>query len=662
MIRQVYSIALFSIFLSVVYFPSFADVRLPQLVSSGMVLQRDIQLKLWGWASPGEKISIAFNGKKGRAVTGADGRWLIVLPEMKTGGPYTMTIKGHNEILLTDILIGDVWFCSGQSNMVLPMERLKEKYPDEVAHDSFPEIRNFFVSTRADVTKIYDDLPPGKWIPAVGAGILGFGGTTYFFAKQLYQKYRVPIGIINSSVGGTPIEAWISAEGFTDFPARLEEIKNFRDTAYMNKMTRRPSAGASAGGRTGGADPGYVRPEPDKGISGPVKWTDPAYEPVNWHKFWLPGYWADQGAKGLNGIIYFRKEVDVPASMTGVPAKLFVGRIVDADSTFVNGQFVGNITYQYPPRRYDVPAGLLKPGKNIIVVKVISTFGKGGFVPDKNYSLNANGQRIDLRGDWTYQVGQVQDRGNFASDNAPRGINAQNSPTGLYNTMAAPAINYRIKGFLWYQGEANSGRPKEYARLLPSLIADWRNKWGGGDIPFLYAQLPNFMDVDYSPSESDWAQLRQSQLETLSVPNTGMAVAIDAGEWNDIHPLDKKDVGDRLAFWARHLAYGDNDLVYSGPIYQSCTLDGNKVILSFGSVGSGLMAKGGGDLYYFSIAGEDKRYVWAKAKIEGDKVIVWNDAVPNPVSVRYGWADNPEGANLYNKEGLPASPFEAKVP
>ncbi|GAB3916639.1 sialate O-acetylesterase [Mucilaginibacter boryungensis] len=618
-----------------------------------MVLQRGIKLKIWGWATPGEKVNIAFNGTKMHTVTGPDGKWLINLPAMKAGGPYAMYIKGNNEIKLSDILIGDVWFCSGQSNMVLAMERLKEKYPEEVTHDNFPEIRNFFVPTKSDVTKEYDDLPPGKWTAATGQGILEFGGVTYFFAKQLYQKYRVPIGIINSSVGGVPIEAWMSADGFKDFPADLALIKNFRDTAYMNNLNRQVEK----------ARGNFQRPvvEPDKGTSGPVKWTDPAYVPQNWHPFWLPGYWADQGVRGLNGILYFRKEIEVPASMTGVPAKLFLGRIIDADSTFVNGRFVGNITYQYPPRRYDVPAGLLEPGKNVIIVKVINTAGKGGFVPEKNYSLNANGQRLDLRGEWTYQVGQVQPRlsfDGFRNNNGPRPIIAQNAPTGLYNTMAAPAINFAIKGFIWYQGEANTSKPKEYAKLLPALIADWRNKWGEGNIPFLYAQLPNFMEADYSPEESDWAQLRQRQLEGLAVPNTGMAVTIDAGEWNDIHPVDKKDVGERLALWAQHLAYGTKEMVYSGPIYQSSKVEGNKMVLTFSNTGSGLVVKGGGDLYYFAIAGADKKYVWAKARIEGNKVIVWNDTIANPVSVRYAWADNPQGANLYNKEGLPASPFE----
>jgi len=625
---------LFSFILIFSTSPAFADIKLPQLISDHMVLQRDIKLKIWGWASPKEKISVDFNGKKEKTVTDVNGKWLLELPAMKAGGPYKMVLKGNNQITLSDIYIGDVWFASGQSNMVLPMERLKERYPDEVANDNFPQIRNFFVPTYANVSIISEDLPPGEWKPAVGDNILGFGGTTYFFAKMLYQKYKVPIGIINSSVGGVPIEAWMSAEAFKELPEYSDKIKNFRDTVYMSDMLKKQKANSTP-------PINLIQPEADKGVSGPIKWTDPDYVPENWHKFWLPGYWADQGVKDLNGILYFRKEIEVPASMTGVPAKLFVGRIIDSDSTFVNGEFVGNITYQYPPRRYNVPAGLLKPGKNTIVVKVTSTSGKGGFVPDKNYSLNANDQRIDLRGDWIYQVGQVQPKVNIDNSiNRSAPFIAQNEPTGLYNTMAAPAINYRIKGFLWYQGETNSSRPKEYAKLLSTLITDWRNKWGEGNIPFIYAQLPNFMEVNYSPSESDWAQLRKSQLKALSIPNTGMSVGIDAGEWNDIHPLNKKDIGERLALWAEYLAYGAKDIVHSGPIYQSYKIEGNKIILSFSGIGSGLMIKGGGDLYYFAIAGADKRYVWAKAAIEDDKVIVWNNDIQNPKYVRYAWADN----------------------
>jgi sialate O-acetylesterase len=630
-------------------FPSSANIRLPQLVSNHMVLQRDRNIKIWGWASPGEKVSVNFNGKKENTSTGLNNRWMVVFPAMLAGGPFTMIIDGKNEIILKDILIGDVWFCSGQSNMVLPMERIKERYPEETNHDSFPEIRNFFIPTALDVTKVYDDLPPGKWTPAVGADLLAFGGLTYFFARQLYQKYHIPIGIINCSVGGYPIESWMSADAFAEFPKLEAQLRNLRDTNSTFNLNRRQVVKEST-------SPIPIT-ESDKGMTGPVKWTDPAYVPENWHSFWLPGYWADQGVKGLHGTIYFRKEIDIPVSMTGMPAKLYLGRIVDADSTFVNGQFVGNITYQYPPRRYGLPSGLLKAGKNIIVIKVVNSAGKGGFVPDKNYSLVTNGQKIDLRGDWIYQVGQVLEFPG-AEHHESDDYDPQISLTGLFNTMVAPAVQYAVKGFLWNQGEGNIGFPKDYAKYLPALIQNWRSKWNEGDIPFIYAQLPGFMEVDYSPSESDWARLRQSQLEVLAVPNTGMAVTIDAGEWNDIHPLNKKAVGERMALWAEHLAYGSKDPDYSGPVYNSFMKEGNKIILSFSHTGSGLMIKGGGKLYYFSIAGADKKYVWAKTTIDGDKIIVWNDNLPNPVSVRYAWANNPEGANLYNKKGLPASPFE----
>lgn len=619
-------------------FASKAEVKLPQLIGDHMVLQRNVKLKIWGWAAFGERVTVSFNGKKVSTVTSKDNKWLIILPAMQAGGPYTMTIQGSNKISLNDVLIGDVYFCAGQSNMVLAMERLRENYPDEIKNDDFPQIRNFFVPTKADVTREHEDLPPGGWKPATKTGILEFGGVAYFFAKKLYQKYKVPIGIINSSVGGTPIEAWMSENAFLNFPQHLAQIKNFRDTAFMNRQVKTNSPNINQKNQN-------------------------SYVPNTWYKFFMPGYWADQGVRNLNGVIYFKKEIDVPQAMTGTTAKLYIGRIIDSDSTFVNGVFVGNITYQYPPRRYNIPLNLLKPGKNIILVKVTNTSGKGGFVPDKNYTLQANGQTIDLRGEWQYQVNQVFHKPTNLPkvQNSPSPIVAQNSPTGLYNTMVAPAINYAIKGFLWYQGETNAGQPKEYAKLLPSLINDWRLKWGLGNIPFLYAQLPNYMEVDYTPVESDWAQLRQSQLQSLAVSNTGMAVAIDAGEWNDIHPLNKKEIGERLALWAEHLAYGDHQIVYSGPLVKSATLQNNQVILAFDHLGKGLITNDQLPLYHFAIAGADKKYVWAKAKIEGDSVVVWNDSITDPTVVRYAWADNPRGANLYNVEGLPASPFEITI-
>ena len=623
---------------------AFGQVKLPRLVRDSMVLQRDSKINIWGWASKNEKVSIKFNGKNYKTTTGADGKWLVQLSPMKAGGPYTMDVAGSNKISLKDILIGDVWICSGQSNMVHQMGLHNVRYANEVANANYPQIRHFWIPTMTDMKGPHDDLPTGYWKSANPYDVLDFSAVAYFFARMIYEKYHVPIGLINASVGGTPIEAWTSEEGLKEFPAIQTTIQKNKDTAYINGLARRAFAN----------NPNRPAQTKDKGLNGPMPWYDVSYIPKEWRTINIPGYWEDQGLKDLNGVVWYRKEIDVPASMTGKPARVFLGRIVDADILYINGKQVGNTTYQYPQRRYNVPADLLKAGKNIFVIKVTNTNGKGGFVSDKPYYLFACKDTIELKGYWQYKVGEVYEpRSGFGGG----GIAAQNQPTALYNAMVAPLINYTIKGFLWYQGEANTGRAEEYAKLQPAQIIDWRNKWKQGDLPFLYVQLPGFMDYNYLPSESQWAALRESQLRSLTVPNTGMAVAIDLGEWNDIHPDNKKDVGERLALFAEKLAYGEKDIICSGPLYQSASIDGNKIMIKFSNVGGGLITNDGEELAEFAIAGADKKFVWAKAKIEGDKVIVWNDNVASPVYVRYAWADDPVNPNLFNKEGLPASPF-----
>jgi sialate O-acetylesterase len=622
-----------------------AEVTLPQLISDGMVLQRDVELKIWGWAAPGERVMLQFQKDRLSATADMDGNWQISLPPQPAGGPYEMTIKGQNEILIKDILFGDVWLCAGQSNMVLPMERVKEKYPEEIAQADYPEIRNFFIRTTPKLEGPQPDLPEGEWKWANPEDVLSFSATAYFFARSVYEKYRIPIGLINASVGGTPIEAWISEEGLRTFPDLQKRIEQHKDTAYLNALFASRPAPAP-------------RQSQDMGTKGDIPWYDEQYVAKDWYPINIPGYWEDQGVRDLNGVVWYRRDIELPAAMAGSSAKLFMGRIVDADEVYVNGTKVGNITYQYPPRRYQVPTGLLRAGKNTIVIRVTNYSGKGGFVPDKPYVLVANGQEIDLKGEWQYKVGEVFEPrtggGPFFS--------AQNQPAALYNGMVAPVINYRIKGYLWYQGESNTGNPQPYRELLPALIRNWRNLWGQGELPFLYVQLANFQDVDYLPTESNWAELRDAQLKALSVPKTAMAVTIDLGEWNDIHPLDKQGVGERLARGAFRLAYGDQNVVYSGPIYRSSDIRGNRIILHFDHIGSRLISLDGGPLQRFEIAGADRKFVWAEAQIEGDAVAVWHEDIPEPKYVRYAWSDNPRGANLYNKEGLPASPFRTYDP
>jgi sialate O-acetylesterase len=635
-------IILAACFLFFSFYPANSQITLPRLVRDSMILQRDIKLKIWGWASKGEEVKIKFNGRSAKAKTGANGKWIASLPAMKAGGPYTMEISGKNKITLKDVLIGDVWFCSGQSNMVHQMSLHNITYAKDIAEANYPQIRHFWIPTLTSLQGPKEDLPTGYWKWANPQDVAQFSAVAYFFARKIYDKYHVPIGLINASVGGTPIEAWTSEEGLKDFASILTTIQKNKDTAYVNSTNRTAFANRT------------TKKEDDKGLASAVKWYDVNYVPKGWQNINIPGYWEDQGAKDLNGVVWYRKEIDIPQSMTGVPAKVFLGRIVDADVLYINGVQVGNTTYQYPQRRYSLPSGTLKRGKNIFVVRVTNTFGKGGFVPDKPYYIEAGGQTLDLKGYWQYKVGEAYAPvpGGFGG-----GISAQNSPAALYNAMVAPTINYGIKGILWYQGESNERNASEYKYLLPALINDWRNKWGEENIPFLYVQLPNFMDAQYLPSESNWAVLREAALKTLSVPNTAMAVTIELGEWNDIHPDNKKDVGERLALGAEKIAYGEKNIVSSGPLYQSSKIEGNKIIVSFTNTGSGLISIDDEELNQFAIAGADKKFVWAKAKIEGDKVVVWNDDITQPMYVRYAWADNPFGANLYNKEGLPASPF-----
>lgn len=621
---------------------SFAKIKLPRLISDGMVLQQNTTLKVWGWANKGEIVELQFNNKTYQTSADIAGKWLINLPTPKAGGPYEMIITGENQLKIRDILIGEVWVCSGQSNMVLPLERVKEKYTALIASINNPLIRHFFIPTRYDFNQAQEDYASGKWEAATPENIMRFSATAYFFAKDLFEKYKVPIGLINASVGGTPVEAWISEDALKAFPHHLALTEQVKDSSYINQIRRKE------GGIT---SQWYANlRKNDAGIHGTQKWFEPTYDASSWQSMTLPNFWEDAGLKNTNGVVWFRKEINVPESMAGKKAKFFMGRIVDSDSTYVNGQFVGTIGYQYPPRRYEIPTGVLKAGKNTIVVRVISNSGKGGFIKDKPYFISVGNDTIDLKGKWHYKLGTT-------AEPLPPTTFFQYKPVGLYNAMIAPMINYGIKGVIWYQGEANTNNPGEYHQLFSTMIKNWRQKWNQGSFPFLFVQLANFMEPAEQPSESQWAELREAQLQTLSVPNTGMAVIIDIGEWNDIHPLNKEYVGKRLASVAKKIAYQEKNIVFAGPVFQSMQIKKNKIILSFTNVGSGLIAKDGGELKHFAIAGADKKFVWAKARIKGNKVEVWNESIASPIAVRYAWADNPDTANLYNKEGLPASPF-----
>ncbi|TDW52809.1 sialate O-acetylesterase [Flavobacterium sp. 270] len=622
---------------------TFSQIKLPRLISDNMILQRDTKVNIWGWASPKEKVELDFNHKTYKTTTSEDGKWTIVLPSQKAGGPYEMTLKASNTIVLKNILFGDVWLCSGQSNMELPMDRLKDKYKDVIAKSENTNIRQFLVPDQYYFKNENSDFSSGEWIAATPTSVLQFTGVGYFFASEIYEKYKIPIGLINSALGGSPAESWINEEGIKKFPQYYQEYLKFKDGTLEKQI--------EDGDKQVSNNWYQLVNSTDIGLKN--KWSEPELEDSDWKTMNIPGYWAETELGNVNGVVWFRKEFTI-SKVNATTARLVLGRIVDADSVYVNGHFVGTTSYMYPPRIYNFDANILKEGKNEIAIRVINNTGRGGFVTDKPYELTFGNETIDLKGSWKYKLGAQMLP-------LPGQTFVRWKPVGLYNAMIAPLKNYPIKGVLWYQGESSTRIPSEYFSLMETLINNWRAEFHQEKLPFLLVQLTNFMDPKPEPGESNWAALRQQQLNTLQLPNTGLAVTIDLGEWNDIHPLNKYDVGKRLSLQARKLVYGEKNLVASGPLFKSIEQKENKLILSFTDTGSGLMAKDNTTLKGFAIAGTDGKFVWANAVIEGDKVIVSSDAVTNPVKVRYAWADNPDNANFYNKENLPASPFEASL-
>lgn len=618
------------------------QVRLPSLVSDGMVLQRNTGVRIWGWAKPGEQVTIQFMGKSYQTVTSPDSEWAVMLLPMKAGGPYSMNING---MVISNIMIGDVWLCSGQSNMWLVMKEIAPHWQNIIRNSTNSDIREFLVPARYDFNRPRNNLEGGSWQSVNPWTINGFSATGYFFARALWKKYHVPIGMINAAVGGTPIQSWLSTASLKEFPSTREIADEFESKAYLDSVIASNDSIQSDWN-------GYIWRN-DKGLKG-TPWYSPSYNVSSWPTMELPHLWFRTSLKFTNGAVWFRRDFNVPASLAGFPARLLMGREVNADYDYINGVLVGYTSYQYPERRYNVAAGILHAGMNSITVRVVNRYGPGGFVKDKPYELVFGKQVISLAGKWHYKLGIA------SKPMAPTTV-IWYQPRGLYNGMIAPLVNYTIKGAIWYQGESNGGDPTGYARMLKSMITDWRAKWREGNFPFLIVQLPNFGPVGKKPGNSGWAQVQWDQLKALELPKTGLAITIGLGEWNDVHPWHKRGVGNRLALAAEHVAYGENDIVYSGPTYRSAKIEGNKIVVRFRHIGTGLTDEGGGPLKWFEIAGKDGKYVFAKAKISGSKVIIWSSKVQQPDEARYAWATDAMGANLYNKEGLPASPFKTGV-
>ena len=625
---------------------SIADVRLPKIFDSHMVLQRNKPIPVWGWADAGEKVTIELSGseiaKQTKTVkAGKDGKWILWLNAAEAGGPYRLVVRGKKNVLtLDDVLIGEVWICSGQSNMQWTVNA-SDNAKEEIAAANYPQIRHFEVPREISLIP-KDDLSKGEWKTATPENVGQFTAVGYFFGRELYKKLSIPIGLINTSWGGTIVETWISKEAMKSFnefsdvvdamPVSMDALGEKRKTKLTNAINEM-QGGIPAAGNV-------------------QSWSSDSFDDSGWKTVEVPGNFDRGDLQYLDGVVWFRKEFVLPHSLDGLSVVLSLGNIDDVDATYINGIKIGGTTSKTADgRTYILEPSQLHAGKNSIAVRIEDFGGRGGFTGKSgDVKISRDAYEQSLAGTWKFRIESYADNNQFTGPN--------DAGTLLYNAMIAPLIPYAMQGAIWYQGESNAGRAYQYRKSFPLMISDWRNRWKE-EFPFLFVQLASFnANNGNSKNGSSWAELREAQSLTLqALPRTGMAVIHDIGNPKNIHPTNKQDVGKRLALRALEIAYGQH-ILSQGPQFQSMQKDGNKAVLTFTGMGTGLIAAGKyGYLQGFEIAGADKEFHWAKAEIRDGNVIVWSDEVNDPVAVHYGWADDNMEANLFNKEGLPAAPF-----
>jgi len=629
----------FFIIFSFIQIHGFAQIAVAKVFSDNMVLQRDIKIPVWGYAAPGREIIAELGKFSVKTIANKDGKWMVRFPVFKAGGPYQLKIAErtapHSQIILSGILIGDIWLASGQSNMEWSVKQAQNAV-EEIAKADFPEIRLFHVANVKKLTP-QQDLTEGKWEICNAQNVAKFSAVAYYFAKKIHKDQDVPIGIIQSAWGGTPVESWTSREKLLSSP--ITKAKTLANDSLSEQDFLRDSLDQIRGWDI----VNHPQQNSDKII------PRPGYNDAAWPDIEMPKLIKDFGIGPYEGVVWMRKKITLPEAFSQSDLTLYIGRPDVNYSLYFNGTEICKTVWNTDPRQhYTIPAKLINKGENTITLRLAMLWGIGGLNPPADDMYITNGTtRLPLAGIWKY---------NKSWEPAiPRNRNYQYYPSLLFNAMINPVIPYGIKGFLWYQGEANDTAAYNYRKLYPMLIQDWRALWKQGDLPFLYVQLANFKKTQPLPSESEWAEFREAQSLTLSQPNTGMACIIDIGEADNIHPGNKQEVGRRLALIANKLVYGQN-VVASGPTFKSFSKMGNRIHVGFTNVGDGLVSKNAKEITGFAIAGKDKQFYWANAKIKGNEIVVYSDKVPQPVAVRYAWADNPE-CNLINSAGLPAIPF-----
>jgi sialate O-acetylesterase len=643
---------------------SWSDVRLPSLIGDGMVLQRDARIRVWGWADPGEPVRINFHGVTVKTRADQGGLWTMSMGPFSPGGPYEMAVQGKNSLRLHNILLGDVWLAGGQSNMEFPVQGAWASVSDsswEVASADFPQIRLFVVKHESAV-RPRQDVSSDGWRAVTPQTVREFSAVAYLFGREIHHRYRVPVGLIQSVWGGSVAEAWMSEGALHGFPEfheaakALDDVSGPTQNAYSDYVRRKAAwyqqHGAEDRGRVDGRD----------------VWARPDADVSNWSAVTLPLDWLTCGKNlnGFSGVVWFRHIISVPAQAAGRALVLHLGTVGQEGITYFNGEKIGETQKKFFEHMdYVVPGEYVRQGENTIAVRVVGSDqidlrGSCLMGPETEMRADVGGTSLSLAGLWSYQPGPDLKDFPLVDASVQAAFPSRFSPVGLFNAMLNPLFRFRIKGVIWYQGESNSDRPTQYRALFPALIREWRQEWGY-EFPFLFVQLAGFGPELPESAECQWAELREAQSMALSLPMTGMATAVDVGDANDVHPRDKQDVAHRLVLAAAKVGYGES-VVYSGPVYQSMQVEGNRIRIKFSQLGSGLVVK---DKYGyargFDIAAADGRFVRAQARRDGQDIMVANENIHQPVAVRYDWSNTPDG-NVFNVEGLPATPFRTDGP
>jgi len=628
-----------------------SEVRLPQVVSSNMVVQRNSEARVWGWATPGEKVTLTFRGQVVKTKADKNGQWLLKFTPGEAGGPFSMSVKGKNEIILDNIMVGDVWVCSGQSNMEWPLKRAANGEAEARKAD-FPNIRFFYVQQRTSVVPL-DEVGPAQWQVCSPVSAPDFSAVGYFFGKKVHLETGVPIGLINTSWGGTMVETWTSREAAETDPVQkkwIEGLQQFDANKMAEEQAKIFKIYREELTRVQAAD--YQH-----------EYLVPEYDDKQWVTMPQPGLWEEHpGFEGFDGIVWYRKTFEVPEKFNVNKAILLLAKIDDTDVVWINGKRVGETFNQYAQnRKYEIPAGILKAGANTLVVRIEDYLGGGGIYGlEEEMALTDGTISIPLAGLWKVVKDPVPAPRNPLVIQ-PSALQPNQFPTLLFNAMIHPLVKFAIKGAIWYQGEANADALQQalkYEKQFQLMISDWRKHWQVGDFPFYWVQLANFKAETQKPRIENWPFLREAQANTLALKNTGQACIIDIGEANDIHPRNKVDVGNRLAFNALRFDYG-KEVVFHGPRKSEVVFKGNQALVIFETGGGPLVVKNKyGYINGFAVAGKDKVFHYAAAEIIDEQTVKVSSRSADPIeAVRFLWADNPGEVNLYNPAGLPAEPF-----